>query len=170
MACLCFLLSYPTHLLSKNEGIETGQLVFNDAKIVPGFGELVVSYEIQSLEPAEKGASEWKTIDLSSDDAHNIVRLITGGTTPDQVVIEWPPRLHTCLLLSTESFSRLLNMNWKDQIVKLTLYTKLDAAIDGLKLSFDWKTMTGREVTMPIGNYTIEWDERPTSVTLEDNL
>lgn len=163
MSTICFLLSYPKHLHLKHEGVETWQLVFNDAKIAPGIGKLPVSYEIHNHESGEKGASYWETIDVSSDDAQNIVRLTTEGNTPDQIVVERPPRLHAYISLSPDSFSRLLKINWKEHIIKLTLYTKNDESIHGLKLPFDWKTMTGKDVTIPIGWYCIEWEEQSLS-------
>jgi hypothetical protein len=163
MSTLCFILSYPTHVHWKHEGVETWQLVFRDAKIAPGVGKLPVSYEIFNHEYGEKGASYWDTIDVSSDDAQNIVRFTTGGNAPDQIVVERPPRLHVNISLSPDSFSRLLQINWKEHFINLTVRTKIDQSIHGLKLPFDRKTMQGEDVTMPIGWYCIEWEERPVS-------
>ena len=124
-----------------------------------------MSYEIHNHALGEKGASYWNTIDVASDDADNVVRMHLGGSVPDQLIVERPPRLVTHIALSPEAFSRLLKINWKEYFIQLNLNTKSEEPISGLKLPFDWQSMTGEDVTMPIASYDIEWQERPLSQT-----
>lgn len=161
MSRLCFFLSNPTHLLYKDpDGIDREQLVFKHAKVAPGIGKLPISYEIHNHKSGEEGASYWNTIDVASDDADNEVRLHAARGVPDQLIVERPPRLEIHIELGPEFFSRLLGINWKDHFIKLNLNTKSEEPISGLKLPFDWQSMTGQDVTMPIGSYDIECQER----------
>lgn len=162
MSSLVLFLLHPTHLLFKDlDGVHREQLIFKRIKIAPGIGKLPVSYEIHNHELGEKGASYWNTIDVASDDVDNIVRLHMGGNMPDQVMIERPPRLVIDISLTSEPFARLQKINWKEDFIQLTLDTKTDECIGGLKLPFDWQAMTGKNVIMPISQYFIEWEERP---------
>ena len=166
MASLCFFLSNPTHLLCKGpDGIDSEQLVFKQARLAPGMGELPISYEIHNHESGDKGASYWNTIDVATDEVDNEVRLNMAGSIPDQLIVERPPRFVVHVALSPESFSRLLGINWKEHFIQLTVDTKGEEPISGLKLPFNRQSMTGHHVTMPIGSHYIECKERPLSPT-----
>lgn len=170
MSRLCFFLSNPTHLLYKDpDGIDREQLVFKNAKLAPGIGKLPISYEIHNHKSGDEGASYWNTIDVASDDADNVVKLHAARGVPDQLIVERPPRLDVHIEIGPEFFSRLLGINWKEHFIKLTLNTKSDEPVSGLKLPFDWQSMTGQDVIMPIGSYDIECQERqPSPLTALD--
>jgi hypothetical protein len=154
---LCFFLSHPTHLLYKDpDGIDREQLVFKQAKLAPGMGKLPISYEIPDYESGVEGASYWNTVDVASDEVDNDVRLNVTGSIRDQILVEHPPRLVVHVALSPDSFSSLLGTNWKEHFIQLTVETKCEEPISGLKLSFDRESMMGHHVTIPIGSYYIE--------------
>jgi hypothetical protein len=157
MSKLCFLLSCPKHQFSKYDGVESWQLVFNNARLTKGIGKLPVSYEIHNHEIGEKAASYWETVDLSSNDVRNSAHLCMGRAGPDKIIVERPPRLRAFITLSPESFSRLLTVNWKENFILVSVTLKHPATIPE-KLPFG-----GEDIEVPINSFCIDWEELPIS-------
>lgn len=154
MSELCFLLSYPEHRLSKFNGAESWQLVFQNARLTKGIGKLPISYESRY---DEHTPSNWQTLDVADEDAGNVVHLFLGGTQPDTVRVERPPCLRVLITLSPETFSRFLTINWREKFVLLEISLKYPASIPE-KLPI---VPLGKEPELPIGSYYIKWDEGP---------
>lgn len=162
MSELWFLLSHPKMSLSKFDGKESWQLVFNNAKLTRGTGKYPVAYEVANHDPGHDGEYRWETVELASDDVENTVHLRMGGTIPDLIMVEFPPRLVTGLTLSTENFSPLFSINWSKQFILLSVGLKYPATIpDKLPFNREKGTMEFEVVDLPVNWFSISLEELP---------
>jgi hypothetical protein len=162
MARLYFLLSNPKLLFSKFDGAECWQLGFKNVRLARGMGQLLVDFEAPNHDPRQEGEFQWKTVDLSGAQAENEVILRMGGTVPDAVVVEFPPRLIAGLTLSPESFSPLFTINRNKQYMILDVNLKYPATIPR-KFPFnrEKETMENEIVELPVDFFSIALEEFP---------
>lgn len=193
---LLFLLSSPKHRLYKSpHGLMGEDLVFDNARIEEGIGEILISREYHNGERGEKFATMWETQNASAEDfygnavtIHNLneafaskMKTWNEGHPDDKytdgIIIDRSLGLDTHVHLPTEQFSRLLQVNWKEHVLKLTLSTK--QSLEGLKLGFSAEGRNALreggeaplalyesdEIAIEIENYEIVIEEFPNKMS-----
>jgi hypothetical protein len=182
---LCFLLSSPKHRIYKDlNGLMREDLVFQNARPGKGIGGIPIACEFHNGECGEKFATRWETKPFPAEDfydvtIHNLNDALVSimkewnernpdNTYTDAIVIDHFLDMKTHIHLAMEQFSHLLQVNWKEHFLKLTLSTK--QSIEELKLGFseeEKKTLReGRElvfddIKLEIKDYEIEKEELP---------
>jgi hypothetical protein len=188
---LCFLLSRPKHRLYKNpHGLSREDLVFQNARIGKGIGQIIIAREYHNGERGDKFATRWITTDVSAEDfygnfvtIHNLNDALLSKMhkwneqNPDRkdtdcITIDYSPILNTHVYLPSEHFCRLLQTNWKERFLNLTLTTK--QSLEGIQLGFsvegknafregkeDWCRLENDAIKIEIENYEIAIEDLP---------
>lgn len=192
---LRFILSCPQHRLSKDsDGLSREDLVFHNARIGKGIGQILISRENHNGELGDKFATLWETTNVSAEDfygnsvtIHNLNDALVSkmkewneqnpdNKYTDGIIIDRSLGLNSHVHLPTEQFPRLLQINWEERFLNLTLTTK--QSLVGLKLAFsaegknalregreDWYRFECDELKIEIENYEIEIEELPNTMT-----
>lgn len=154
MTRLFFILSCPKHHLYKGpDGLNREDLVFHNARIGKGIGQIVIAWEYHNGECGAQFATLWESKDVSAEDfygnsvtIHNLNDALLSkmkmwneqnpeNKYTDSIIIDRGSLgLNTHVHLPTEQFSRLLQIDlWKDHFLKLALTTK--QSFEGLKFA-----------------------------------
>lgn len=151
MGNLRFLLSNPEHhIYTDHEGVLREDLVFNAPTIDKECGDILISREYHNNQHDGKFSTHWETTNVAPEDYHAKKVIIWHRTDAldckinkwneqspedkwtDQIQIDWLPSLKVYLTLPSEQFSRLLQINWKEQFLNLAVDT--NQSLNGLKI------------------------------------
>jgi hypothetical protein len=123
-------------------------------------GSMPIAYEIHNHKEGAEASSYWQTHDVADDYGQNSVRFLMGGGQPDTVMVEAPPSLHVSITLSSEAFSQLLAVNWKEKFLLFTASLKYPAEIPD-KLPVDPETHFRDPTVLTVDSFNIDWEEQP---------
>jgi len=126
---------------------------FTKIRVGKGIGDIILHREIPNWQTGDEFATEWETENIA-EEGYDGLRFSIFNRTPDVdarmlawnkehptdldtdcVAIDHGVEAHVCLYLSPDRFHDLLNLNWKEKYLEVSLDTS--PSIHGLKFALE---------------------------------